>query len=1512
MTKMMTAKRTLTTIKNNLPTNQFMAIFLLVTLLMPITAPVPAWAYTLSLPPNTNNGFELTAPQPTLAASTLGFANDLMSNFGMITKVDGSNEKLTEKPVFNKAVLESKVKKIKTNLSEEETIKIGGIIALKALPLDEKGFAVQGLVFDWETADQDILRITPGGEAVGMSEGETVLTAKAGKFKKDFIVKVTISEPVKSVAKNTTTVATLVSQLPDAETESKYSPANNVGNPPGKTEMESPQQTAALGIRHRVGISNFSFGLPLASLPGRGLNAGISMSYNSRAWNKSAVPIADPPYSQPHFTYDVEESWIAPGFSSGFGYLETRARLMSTHPTTNTGVFSYYTDVQPIGITDADGTRRQFKCSSWVPIAGTYETKCIQYISDDGTFISTTSSGWSPNPNNSQTVQNNPNFTFVVNYPNGSKIYYGGSYGSGDNLTKKQYPSLIQDSNGNLIQINYVTDGKGRVDYIRDTMNRYIRFYYDTTADKKLIAITVPAFGNVASERQVVRFYYTEMPLDYVGKYTGTATAPATIKVLNRVFFPPTNMGYKYDYHANFGMITKIQRFHGMQPSTDSLNETGTIVSDGNWAATTEYNYPVSSTPIDDVPKYTERTDDWYGRDTANPAPKVSYNSPNDNTSTAETKLISRIETANGTYSSNTINETYSYNTNDFKNGLVSHTIIRDGNGQFGTQMSKTKYYWEPGAFTPGSSYYPILRKIEVTNDASQTKATRFEYDEYNNQTVVEEFDFAAPESVGTLLRKTETAYQKGTGWLQANLLNLPVSVITKVNNIPVSKTLIEYDHNGNDATLVRRDDISPATHNISYNPAYPAQCYYWCPDGSTGSCSGNAVSSSCLESWTPGYRGSIPRGNVTKVTSFSDATLETDANASVTTTKYDIAGNAVEAGVNCCRKKTFEYDKTNEYAYQVSETKGDTGQETTSATYDRNTGLILTATDENNQNTQITYDTVSLRQTRIDKPNGAWSTTEYNDQSYPFYVKSTSSLDTNRSVSSWSFSDGRGAGYRTRSQTSGGYLSSDVGFDKNGSPVKNYNPYTVAGLNDPRPSGIKSSEITNRDALGRVTATKLQDNTVVSAVYNGTETTATDQAGKSRKQKTDALGRIVRVDEPDVNGNLGAAASPIQPTSYEYDGNDNLNKVTQSDGTNTQIRLFKYDSLSRLTNEKQVEATATLNDVGVKVGASGQWTGVYKYDVQGLLTEGVDARGVKTTFAYDGLRRVASVSYTGESGYATPNVTCTYDEVHSNFYNKGRLTKVKTAANAGQGTPETIQNYDYDKIGQVVNHTQSIGNQSYNLTYGYNLAGQLTSEKYPSGKVFNYSVDDYGRLQTVADAQRTYLSSVSFTNQGLLSQMNLGNGTSESFGYNDRFQMTNQQLNKGSQVLQKYGYGYGKVDLANGTIDATKNNGQLGKITSFIGTTQQSQQRFDYDSIGRLSESREYRGATNTLTYKEHFDFDRFGNLYRKAINNGTSGQANPVVYTPIEDNQIDKNTNRFTSGTNTTYVCSRLRMCK
>jgi hypothetical protein len=147
---------------------------------------------------------------------------------------------------------------------------------------------------------------------------------------------------------------------------------------------------------------------------------------------------------------------------------------------------------------------------------------------------------------------------------------------------------------------------------------------------------------------------------------------------------------------------------------------------------------------------------------------------------------------------------------------------------------------------------------------------------------------------------------------------------------------------------------------------------------------------------------------------------------------------------------------------------------------------------------------------------------------------------------------------------------------------------------------------------------------------------------------------------------------------------------------------------------------------------------------------------------------------------------------------------------------------------------------------------------------------------------------------------MSFGNGTTQSFTMNDRLQMTNQTLARGSETLQKYDYGYGQID-ANGNLDLTKNNGQLAKVESQIGTAKQWTQKFSYDALGRLSKSEEYRGDTNALSYRQKFDYDKFGNLYRKNASNPTSGQENPLGFTPIEDADINKATNRF--ATNTTY---------
>ncbi len=1445
------------------------AVLVMLGIMMPTAAPIPLWAADLNLPPITDDGLRLTASESPLERSMRDLLKSLTSGPASLFAAS-SDDKTGSEALAAGAALEKQVAGIRTELGQRQEIEVGQIISLGARPLDKKGEIVNGVGAKWQCANSKIVRILNDSQAIALTAGEAKLSVHSGSVVKEITVL------VKKNVRDAEAQANVMNQDPetpvytDEQTANMVTPENNLGNPVGQSEIGSRAAASAIMTRERYGSSNFSFDIPAASLAGRGIDASIGLTYNSRVWNKSGSG------QTATYNFNIDGNWIAPGFEMGYGEMVPYG----------------WGSVGGYMLTSPSGTRHQL---AYKQASG----GCSIYESNDGTFIRTTICG--------HYIQSSVNVIF----PDGTQVMYGTSTSSG-----KRFPIRINDRNGNMMTIAYVQgDSQGKILYIKDTLNRYINFYYEATGDKKLVAITVPGFDGGA-ERQTIRFYYADMSFDWQGRFDGiVAPQTVSVKVLKYVYFPGTQTGFKYDYSPTFGMIYKIWQLRGMVVDSTSTTETGGVTNEGTWAAWTNYNYPTTQVPtLTDVPKYTERTDDWKGRTSA--IPQTGFMVAEDVTPAncvISSGVCSGTRTVTVTAPDGTRNISVSKiePTSNWENGLLKETRIETGPVGSVKVWSKTSLFWEQGADSQMAGRdNPRLDKIEVTNDAGQTRATSFDYDNYNNQTVVREHDFAAPGSLGTELRRTETTYENGNGWIVNRLLHLPKEVKTIVGGQAVSKTAYEYDNNGLDL-LVRRGDISNSAHDRRYNPNTPPRtgCFRNCDP---------LVIDCCWE--VPLYaEETLFRGNVTKITAFSDATLAADPNASVSTMKYDITGNVTESSSSCCELKTTQYVVANQYAFPMSQTRSGQGLSmTTSATYDVNTGLIKTATDENNQTTTLTYSSASLRQTRMDGPvgSGIWTTVDYNDATWPYHVKTTQSLDVNRSVSTWDFSNGAGQQFRSRALTSAGYLSSEVEFDIMGGEVKTYNPYTVPGLTDNVPAGVEFTEVVQRDGLGRPTQVKLQDGTSVYSYFNeemvtvaypapdssqvvGIASRSKDQANKEHRRIIDSLGRVIRVDEPTTNG-LGPVAAPNQPTFYKYDGNNNLAKAIQSDGANTQERMFKYDALSRLTHEKQVEANATLNDAGSYVGASGSWTGFYKHDTESMLEYGVDANGVRTTYSYDGLHRVKNVTYSGESGYETPSVTYNYDETENGFFNNGRLTGMYTAANAAQGTPATAQNYRYDKIGRVTKHVQTIGSQTYQLEYGYDLAGNLIFEKYPSGKVINMTIDNFGRLSGIADTQRTFLSGVTVNTQGLLSQISLGNGTSETFSYNDRLQMNSQTLLKGSEVLQKYDYSYGTVDLATGSVNPNLNNGKLGKIDSWIGTNKQWSQSFDYDPLGRLKEIREYKQGDNAqLTYKQVFDFDRFGNLYRKEQNNPTSGQENPLPYTPIEEGHISKLTNRLTIGT-------------
>ena len=60
---------------------------------------------------------------------------------------------------------------------------------------------------------------------------------------------------------------------------------------------------------------------------------------------------------------------------------------------------------------------------------------------------------------------------------------------------------------------------------------------------------------------------------------------------------------------------------------------------------------------------------------------------------------------------------------------------------------------------------------------------------------------------------------------------------------------------------------------------------------------------------------------------------------------------------------------------------------------------------------------------------------------------------------------------------------------------------------------------------------------------------------------------------------------------------------------------------------------------------------------------------------------------------------------------------------------------YSYDPLGRASQSQQTTVGQTYSMVYGYDLAGYLVSETYPSGRVVTTTYDTAGRLAGVQDA---------------------------------------------------------------------------------------------------------------------------------------------------------------------------------
>jgi YD repeat-containing protein len=341
------------------------------------------------------------------------------------------------------------------------------------------------------------------------------------------------------------------------------------------------------------------------------------------------------------------------------------------------------------------------------------------------------------------------------------------------------------------------------------------------------------------------------------------------------------------------------------------------------------------------------------------------------------------------------------------------------------------------------------------------------------------------------------------------------------------------------------------------------------------------------------------------------------------------------------------------------------------------------------NDNVTVTteYNDPLLRPTRtFVTPSGFAGETliEYGDSIGNLYIKTKTQIDAANYAEATKYFDGLGRTIKTKSKDAQGDVFAETQYDVMSRVWKVSNPYRNGDV-------LKWTE-TTYDDLGRVKKVKTPDDAEVETTFSlstsgnqiGSVVTVEDQADKKRRSVTDSLGRLVRVDEPDSNGNLGDVGSPTQPTFYEYDLLGNLKTVTQGE----QTRTFVYDSLSRLLSATNPEG-GTIS---------------YEYDSNSNLKRKTDARGIRTNYDYDALNRVVRRWYevtttpAPQSYVATPDVDYFYDGKGLSqvpVYSKGKLTKVSSSVSETRYT-------SFDAVGRITSNEQVTDGVTYQMSYAY------------------------------------------------------------------------------------------------------------------------------------------------------------------------------------------------------------------
>src|SRR5262249_13100942 len=138
------------------------------------------------------------------------------------------------------------------------------------------------------------------------------------------------------------------------------------------------------------------------------------------------------------------------------------------------------------------------------------------------------------------------------------------------------------------------------INTITDTLGRVFQFNYDCF--NYLISITAPDYGT--GTRTLAFFDYQMGSISNSFSGLTVENRPTElVGLLKHVYFPATQIGYKFDYSV-YGMIYIVSLQKNMTYDT----VTG-VIADGTEKGYVSFNYPTTASSLTGAPTFSQRTE---------------------------------------------------------------------------------------------------------------------------------------------------------------------------------------------------------------------------------------------------------------------------------------------------------------------------------------------------------------------------------------------------------------------------------------------------------------------------------------------------------------------------------------------------------------------------------------------------------------------------------------------------------------------------------------------------------------------------------------------------------------------------------------------------------------------------------------------------------------------------------------------------------------------------------------